>query len=97
MRVLSRRTLREYWSRRPECEGALRAWFKEAEDADWGSPAEVKASYATASIIGDDRVVFNIRGNRHRLVVKINYAYRTVYIRFVGTHREYDRIDVETI
>jgi mRNA interferase HigB len=75
----------------------LRAWFSEALKADWKSPAEVKASYRAASIVGKDRVVFNIGGNKYRLVVRINYSYRVVYIRFVGTHRQYDRINVEEI
>ncbi len=73
----------------------LAAWFHEAEGADWANPAQVKEQYATASILKNGRVVFNIGGNEYRLVVRINYAYRVVYVRFAGTHSEYDQIDAE--
>ncbi len=75
----------------------MRAWFREAKRAGWQSPNEIKKVYANASILAGNRVVFNIAGNKYRLVVKINYPYGVVYIRFVGTHKEYDAIDVETI
>ena len=96
-RALSSRTLREFWLQYPDAEGPLLAWYREAEAADWASPAEVKAQYRNASFVGGNRVVFNIKGNDYRLLVKINYPYRVVYIRFVGTHAEYDEIDVETV
>jgi mRNA interferase HigB len=91
--------LREFWRRsgRGDAERPLRAWFREAKRADWRSPNEIKKIYASASIVADNRVIFNIAGNKYRLVVKINYPYRVVYIRFVGTHKEYDAIDVESI
>jgi len=73
------------------------AWYRETLAADWRSPAEVKQHFGTASILRDGRVVFNIAGNRYRLVVWINYGYRVVYVRFIGTHAEYDRIDAQTI
>lgn len=73
------------------------AWFHEAEGADWANPAQVKAQYATASILKKGRAVFNIGGNKYRVIVKINYPYRVVYIRFAGTHAEYDEIDAEEI
>jgi len=99
MRILSRKTLREYWERpgRQDAEGPLKAWFREAAAADWGSPPAVKAAFRHASIVGRSRVVFNIGGNKYRLVVQINYAYRIVYVRFIGSHQEYDRIDVESV
>ncbi len=99
MRVIAIKPLREFWRRpgRGDAEQSLRAWFREAKHAHWRSPVEIKNDYASASIIGSNRVVFNIAGNKYRLVVKINYPYGVVYIRFVGTHKEYDRIDVETI
>ena len=78
-------------------EQALKAWFREASNADWASPAEIKAAFRTASIVRNNRVVFNVCGNKYRLVVKVNYAYRVVYIRFIGTHAQYDRIDVEEV
>jgi len=97
MRIIAKRTLREFWLQYPDAEGPLLAWYREAEAADWASPAEVKAQYRNASFVGGNRVVFNIKGNDYRLLVKINYPYRVVYIRFVGTHAEYDEIDVETV
>jgi mRNA interferase HigB len=75
----------------------LRAWFQEVAKADWSSPAEVKAAYRSASIVGNDRVVFNIGGNKYRLVVRVNYAFRIVYVRFIGTHKQYDQIDASEV
>jgi mRNA interferase HigB len=97
MRVIARKTLKEYWEKEPETEQELKAWFAEAEDADWKTPADVKAKYGNASILKSGRVVFNICGNKHRLVVRINYDFRIIYIRFMGTHKEYDQIDAQTI
>jgi mRNA interferase HigB len=100
MRVIALRTLRQFWETHPqgrEAEAALRAWHVEAERADWADPADVKAQYRNASVLKNSRVVFNIAGNKFRLVVRVNYPYRVVYIRFLGTHREYDAIDAETI
>ena len=97
MRIISRKTLKEHWELRPDSEQALKAWHAEAKDASWSNPAEVKAKYGTASILKNGRVAFNICGNKYRLVVWINYACYTIYIRFVGTHEEYDKIDAETI
>ena len=99
MRIISRRTLREFWGRpeRQDAEQPLKAWFREVSRADWATPAQVKAMFRSASIVGNSRVVFNIAGNKYRLVVRVNYPYRVVYIRFVGTHREYDKIDVEEV
>ncbi len=94
MRVIAKKTLREFWLRHPDAEGPLLAWFREVEKEDWDSPAKVKERYRTASFVGD-RVVFNIKGNRYRLVVRINYPFRIVYVRFVGTHEDYDGIDVK--
>jgi mRNA interferase HigB len=97
MRIIARSSLREFWVRYPDAEQPLKAWFAEAEVADWQAPSDVKAMYRSASILRDSRIVFNIGGNKFRLIVRINYAYRVVYIRFVGTHAQYDRIDAETI
>ena len=80
-----------------EAEEPLKAWYYEAARADWANPHQVKAMYGNASVIGDNRIVFNIAGNKYRLIVKFNYPYRIGYIRYVGTHSEYDRIDVEEI
>jgi mRNA interferase HigB len=97
MRVISRKWLNELARRNPDAKSGLDAWFHEAEDADWGNPAQLKEQYATASILKNGRVVFNIGGNKYRLVVRINYAYRVVYVRFAGTHSEYDQIDAQEI
>ena len=97
MRIIAKSTLRAFWTRYRDAEEPLLAWYREVEGEDWSTPAEVKAKYRSASIVGNNRVVFNIKGNDYRLVVRINYSYRVVYIRFVGTHAKYDRIDVEEV
>ena len=97
MRVVAKRTLREFWERFPDAEEALKAWYAEAEAATWHNPAEIKSQYRSASILKDNRVVFNICGNKYRLVVKISYKNGVILIRFIGTHREYDAIDAEVI
>ena len=97
MRIIAKSALREFWERHSDAEESLLAWYREVKQEDWDTPAKVKDKYRSASIVGDNRVVFNIKGNDYRLVVKINYPYRVVYIRFVGTHAEYDRIDVQEI
>ncbi len=97
MRIISRRILREFWEKHPDSTVALQTWFHDVELANWGSPADIKAVYKNASIVANNRVVFNIKGNRYRLVVVVIYQHGVIYIRFVGTHEEYDRIDVTTI
>jgi len=97
VRIIARRALREFWERHPDAEQPLRAWYHDARKADWRSPADIKSVYANASIGAENRVVFNIKGNKYRLVVAINYAYRICYIRFVGSHEAYDRIDVASV
>lgn len=99
MRVIAIRTLREFWQRpgNGNSERPLRAWYREAKAATWHSPADIKRLYASASILGGSRVVFNIAGNKFRLVVKVNYTYGIIYVRFVGTHRQYDQIDADSV
>jgi mRNA interferase HigB len=99
MHVISRKTLVNFYSK-PGCQdakGQVETWYHEAKHALWTSPADVKAQYRSASIIGDNRVVFNIAGNKYRLIVRINYDSKTVFVRFIGTHQEYDKIDAEVI
>ena len=96
MRIIAKKTLREFWELYPDAEDPLLAWYREVEKEDWTKPSQVKDKYRNASLVGG-RVVFNIKGNNYRLVVKINYSYRVVYVRFVGTHKEYDEIDVEEV
>lgn len=97
MRVVSKKALRQCWEKHPDAKGPLESWHAEAKAAAWQSPAEIKAHYGSASILGDSRVCFNIGGNKYRLVVKINYGVGIVLIRFVGTHGEYDKIDAEVV
>ncbi len=99
MHVIKRKTLVESFQQpeHQDAKGALEAWYYEAKNAQWASPADVKAQYRSASILNDNRVVFNIAGNKYRLIVRINYDSKTVFIRFIGTHREYDKIDAEVI
>ena len=97
MRIISRRVLSEFWQRYPDAEQALRAWYTNVKRADWKTPSEVKTAYRNASFVENNRVVFNIKGNSYRLVAAINYRYRIVYIRFLGTHQIYDKINVATI
>lgn len=98
MRVIALSTLKAFWQQRSSHDDAREpalAWYRHALMADWSSPADVKADFGNASILKDGRVVFNIAGNKYRVVVWINYAYRVVYIRFIGTHAQYDRIDAQ--
>jgi len=97
MRVISKRPLREFWEQHPEAKRALQSWYEDALRAEWQTPAAIKRTYGNASFLGDNRIVFNIKGNEYRLVVKVHYDRGHVYIRFVGTHRAYDGIDAETI
>ena len=97
MRIIARKSLRDFWQTHLDAEQALRAWFHDTKVAVWGVPSDIRAVYATASFLANNRVVFNIRGNTYRLVVALNYDYGIVYIRFIGSHAEYDRIDAATI
>jgi mRNA interferase HigB len=97
LRVIAKKTLREFWGRHPDCEQQLKSWYQEADAADWKGPRDIKKEYPSASFLGDNRVVFNLKGNHYRLVVKINYDYRMVWIRFIGTHAQYDKIDAKKI
>jgi len=97
VRVIAKSALRGFWESHPDAEQPLRAWHAEAKAAAWKTPADAKAKYRSASILRGGRVVFNIGGNKYRLIVKINYPFQVIYIRFLGTHREYDRIDAETV
>ena len=99
MNVIARKTLVEFYSRtnRQDANGPLEAWFYEAKNAEWETPSDIKEHYGSASILRNNRVVFNIGGNKYRLVVRVNYNSKTVFIRFIGTHKEYDNIDPEVI
>ena len=97
MRVLAVSTLRAFWTRHPDAEQSLKAWYEEATNAVWTQPADIKAQYRSASVLKNRRVVFNIKGNDYRLIVAVAYRLQIVYVKFVGTHKEYDAIDAETV
>ena len=97
MRIIARRTLKDFWEKHPDAKSQLEAWYREVKLATWSKSADVKTRYPEASIVGRDRVVFDICKNRYRLIVVIKYKFHVVYIRFIGTHAEYGRIDVKEI
>ena len=97
MRILTLGTLRDFWERHSDAESALDGWYRETLRARWNRPADVIARYPDASIVGSDRVVFRIRGGDYRLVARIDYQYQRVYIRFIGTHAQYDRINAAEV
>lgn len=97
MRVIARRTLKRFWEKHPDAEEPLKAWYAEARAASWQQPQDIKNRHGSASFVGNNRVVFNIGGNKYRLVVHVRYDNGIVFLRFIGTHTEYDRIDVETV
>jgi mRNA interferase HigB len=96
-RIFSKGTLRNYWEKHADCEQYLKTWYDTAMNADWKSPGDVKKTYSSASILKGGRIVFNIKGNSYRLVARINFEKQWMFIRFIGTHTEYDKIDAETI
>ncbi len=97
MRIITLRTLKNFWEENIDAEKSLKSWYAEVKVASWQTPTEITAKYRSASILKNSRVVFNICGNKYRLVVRINYKYSVVYIRFIGTHRQYDQTNVEEI
>ena len=97
MRIIAKKTLRLFWESHPDCELQLYSWHQEASKSDWKNPNDIKKEYPSASIITGNRIVFNIKGNSYRLIVKVNYEYQMVWIRFIGTHSEYDKIDATKI
>lgn len=97
MRIIALATLKKFWEKHPDSEQPLKAWYAVTHAADWQTPQEVKKAYGNASILPDGRAVFNIAGNKYRLIAWINYPYRVLYIRFIGTHAQYDKIDAQTI
>jgi mRNA interferase HigB len=93
LRVIAKKILREFWQKHSDVEQQLKSWFYETSKAKWKNTKDIKKEYSTASFLAGNRVVFNIKGNQYRLIVKINYDYGMVWIRFIGTHAEYDKID----
>lgn len=97
MRIISVKYLRDFWGCHPDAEQALKAWHEEAKTAAWKVPQDIKNRYRTASFVGSNRVVFNIKGNEYRLIAAVACRFEAIYIKFVGTHAEYDRIDALTV
>ena len=97
MRIIAKATLRDFWLKHADSEQVLKAWYQEASNSTRHHPNDIKADYPSASILADNRIVFNVKGNRYRLIVKINYPYQIVWIRFIGTHADYDKIDATSI
>ena len=97
MRTISKKILREFWEKHADSEQQLKSWFQETSNVEWESPTDIKKEYPTASFLQDNRVIFNIKGNKYRLIIRISYDYHMIWIRFVGTHAEYDKIDAAKI
>ena len=97
MQIISRKHLREFWEKHPDSRQPLQAWYQDVKHADWKKSSDIKSVYQNASFIANNRVVFNIKGNTYRIIVIVEYRFGIVYIRFVGTHQEYDRINAKTI
>jgi mRNA interferase HigB len=97
MRIIARRTLRDFWKKHNDAELPLKVWYEQARKAEWNNFQDIKKQFGSASIVGHDRVVFNIKGNDYRLVVLILFRRGKAFIRFVGTHKEYDKIDAKNI
>ena len=98
MQVIARRTLKEFWARYPHAEGPIHAWLAVAAKAHWANPAEIKRQFGgTVDFVGDNRVIFDLGGNKYRLIVHISFEFARVLVKFIGTHAAYDRIDPETV
>jgi mRNA interferase HigB len=97
VRVIARKTLRDFWVKHPDAEQPLKTWYAEASHSAWVHPKDIKARFPAASFLAGNRVVFNIRGNRYRLIARVRYDLGRVYIRFIGTHPEYDKVDASTV
>ena len=97
MRIIAISTLRHFWEINGDAEEPIKAWYQEARAADWATRHHIKAMYRNASVLKDNRIVFKIAGNKYRLIVKFNYPYRVGYVRFIGTHAEYDRVNAEEV
>jgi mRNA interferase HigB len=97
VRVIAKRTLKEFWEKHRDCEQQLKSWYQEVSKAQWSNPYETLQDYPNARIIESSRMIFNIKGNHYRLIIKINFKFGMIWIRFIGTHSEYDKIDPNTV
>jgi mRNA interferase HigB len=98
MQTIALRTLRRFWEKHPQAEAPIRAWYAAVAKSEWRSPADVKRQFGTTvDFVGDNRIVFDLAGNKYRLIVHVSYAYKRVLVKFIGTHSEYDRVNAETV
>lgn len=97
MRIISKKTLRDFWEKHSDSKQQLLSWYQESSKSNWETPNDIKKEYPSASVLLKNRIVFNIKGNTYRLIVKINYEHQIIWIRFIGTHSEYDKIDANKI
>lgn len=97
MRIISKKILRDFWEGHSDAEQSLKAWHAKVKLAEWKTSSDIKTDYRNASFVANNRVIFNIKGNTYRLVAAVNYDFGIIYIRFVGSHKEYDKIDADTI
>lgn len=97
MRIIAKKILRDFWEIHSDSEQQLKAWYQETSKAIWTGPKQIRLAYPSASFLADNRVVFNIKGNHYRLIIRINYDYQIIWIRFIGTHAEYDKINAKAI
>lgn len=97
MRIIAKKTIQVFWEKHADCEEQLKSWYAETKKSNWKSLNELKADYPNASILKDNKIVYNIKGNKYRLIVKINFEFQICWIRFIGTHAEYDKIDANNI
>jgi mRNA interferase HigB len=97
MRVIAVKTLKQFWEKYPEAKGALLAWYDEVSAREWKSPGDMKTQYGSASIVGGKRVIFNIHGNKYRLIVDVEFKFKIVFVVWFGTHKEYDKVDTKTV
>lgn len=98
MQILSKSTLRAFWLKHNQAQAPLTVWYNMVKEAEWNGPADVKNMFgATVDFVGDNRIIFDISGNKYRLIARVSYPYKRVMIKFVGTHKDYDKIDAETV
>lgn len=97
MRIIAKKPIRQFWESFPDAEGPLKAWYADAKHADWKTPNDIKKHYASASIVANNLVVFNIGGNKYRLICHVRYDLGILFVRFVGTHEEYDKVDAASV
>ena len=97
LRIIAKKNFRAFWKAHPDSEQQLKAWYQETLKAEWSSPNKIKIEYPSASFLAENRVVFNVKENHYRMIIKINYDYQMIWIRFIGTHAEYDKINAKTI